>query len=169
VESLVEEIKRLDEKGEEGALEESEVVSRKLKFEELWRLLKAKDVFIVQRSRSSWLKDGDANTKFFHNCLKVRTSRNSIKALKYNDGWVVSPMEVRRKVVNYFTNYVADSRWERPTLDGVRFDCLSEGERGSLVEPFGVEEIEAVVRDSDGTNSPGRMALISPLSKNFGT
>lgn len=72
------------------------------------RLLKAKDALIVQRSRSKWIKDGDANTRFFHNCLKVRTSRNSIKALKENDGWVVSPLEVRRRVVNYFTNHLAE-------------------------------------------------------------
>jgi len=52
VEKLVGEIKGLDEKGEEGTLEEGEVRVRKAKFEELWRLLKAKDSSIVERSRS---------------------------------------------------------------------------------------------------------------------
>jgi len=52
VEKLVEDIKDLDEKGEEGGLTEVEVGIRKLKFEELWRLLKAKDALMAQRSRS---------------------------------------------------------------------------------------------------------------------
>ena len=47
MEKLVEEINSIDEKGEEGVLEESEMVSRKLKFEELGRLLKAKYALFV--------------------------------------------------------------------------------------------------------------------------
>ena len=43
VEKLAEEIRVLDEKGEEGSLVEEEVSARKDRFEELWRLLKAKD------------------------------------------------------------------------------------------------------------------------------
>jgi len=55
VEKLVEEIKGLIKRGEEGVLEEVEgvleeveVLSRKAKFEELWKLLKMKDALIVQ-------------------------------------------------------------------------------------------------------------------------
>jgi len=155
VEKLVEEINGLDEKGEEGVFSDFEVASRKFKFEDLWRLLKAKDSLIVQRSRSKWLKEGDANSKFFHYCLELRSSRNAIKALKVNDGWVVSPSDVRRKVVGYFTEHVEASTWERPKLDGVNFSKLSEAENVFLVAPFSLEEMEAVVRDSDGNKSPG--------------
>ena len=116
MERLVEEIKGLDERGEERSLQEAEVLLRKSKFEEQWRLLKAKDALIVQRSRSRWLKEGDANSRFFHNCLKARMSKNMIKALKENDGWVVSPTEIRRIVVNYFTDHVANDRWEHQRL-----------------------------------------------------
>jgi hypothetical protein len=84
VERLVEEISAIDEKGEEESLSEVE----------LWRLLKAKDSLLVQRSKSRWLKEGDTNSKYFHNCVKLRKCRNSIKALKDNDGWVVSPFDV---------------------------------------------------------------------------
>lgn len=57
VDILVEDIRVLDEKGEEGALSEFEVGLRKSKFEELWRLLKVKDALIAQRSKSRWLKE----------------------------------------------------------------------------------------------------------------
>ena len=121
---------------------------------ELWRILKAKDALVAQRSRSRWLKKGDANSTFFHNCIKLRKSRNYIKALRENDGWLVSPFEVRRKVVNYFTTHVAENRWERPKLDGVEFQRLSVEDNGILVVPFSLVEMEAVVRDSDGGKNP---------------
>jgi hypothetical protein len=155
VEILVEEIRGLDEKGEEGTLSDVEVGLRKSRFEELWRLLKAMDALIAQRSKSRWLEEGDANSKFFHKCLKLRKSRNSIKALKENDGWVVSPFEVRSKVVNFFTNHFSFCRWERPKLDGVNFVTLSSAENDFLTAPFSSLEIEAVVRESDGSKSPG--------------
>jgi len=88
VKKLVDEINGLDEKWEEGVLSDLEVTIWKSKFEDLWRLLKAKDLLLVQRLRSSRLKEGDANSKFFHKCLKLRSSRNDIKALRENDGWV---------------------------------------------------------------------------------
>jgi hypothetical protein len=50
IEKLVEDIKRLDEKGEEEGLCDVEVNARKNKFEEVLRLLKAKDSSLVQRS-----------------------------------------------------------------------------------------------------------------------
>jgi len=154
VELLVGEIKGLDEKGEEGVLTELEVRLRKSKFEDIWRILRAKDALIAQRSRSRWLKEGDVNSKFFHKCIKARKSRNSIKALRENDGWVVSPFEVRRKVVNYFTEHFAEDRWDMPKLEGVDFRRLTDCDNGLLVAPFSLVEIEAVVRDSDGSKSP---------------
>jgi len=164
VEKLVKDISMLDEKGEEGSLEEVEVRLFKEKFEELWRLLKAKDALIVQRSRAKWLKEGDANSKFFHNCLKSRMSRNTIKALKVDDGWAVSPLDIRRKVVEYFTSHMEDIRWEQPRLDGVMFAQISGEDNGylvapftmpELVAPFTMPELEAVVRESDSSKSPG--------------
>ena len=167
VESLVEVIRSLDEKGEEGVLSELDVSLRKAKFEKLWRVLKAKDALIAQRSKSRWLKEGDANSKFFHKCLKLRKSRNSIKALKEGDGWVVSPFEVRLKVVNYFTNHFADNRWEQPKLDGVNFSTLEGEDNNLLLAPFSIMEIEVVVKDSDGNKSLGPNGFNFAFVKEF--
>jgi hypothetical protein len=72
IEELVVEINDLDVRGELVGLSDLEVVSRKEKFVLLWKLLKNKEALVFQRSRSKWLKEGDANTKFFHNCVKAR-------------------------------------------------------------------------------------------------
>ena len=109
----------------------------------------------MQRSRVKWLKEGDDNTKYFHNCMKVRASGSSIKALKVNENWVQSPIEVRREVVEYFRRQVSAVSCSRPTLDGVLFERVTEEDNGALIEPFSGDEIEEVVLASDGTKSPG--------------
>lgn len=69
--------------------------------------------------------------------------------------WVQSPMEVRRVVVEYFTSQGAKAFWERPKLDGVSFEMVSDEDNLGLVAPFTLEEIEGVVKDSEGDNSLG--------------
>jgi len=69
VRRLVEEISELDCKGEYVGLEEFKIQHRKYKFVVLWRILKAIYSTMAQRYRSKWLKEGDANSKYFHNCI----------------------------------------------------------------------------------------------------
>ena len=153
---LVAKIADLDVKGEGGELCGEEVQRRKALFGEMWRILKAKRALTVQRSKSKWLREGDANLIFFlHKYVKLRSHKNMIKALKVDDGWVESPYEVRKAVVNHFTNHVSSTSWDRPKLDGVAFDTLSKEENGCLVAPFTMLEIETVVRESDGNKRPG--------------
>lgn len=154
-EKLIEEIAELDVKGEHGLLSVEDVEVRKKKFQEMWSLLRCKDASMVQRSKSKWLKEGDANSKYFHRCVKARASRNSLKAIKANGFWVDSPTEVRKAVVDYFKVQVAEDSWERPTLDGVEFARLSSEENRDLTAPFSLLEIEEVIKTSDGSKSPG--------------
>ena len=90
-----------------------------------------------------------------HKCVNLRFSQNYIKALRVGEEWVQSLMEVRRIVVEYFTNQVAAYLWERSRLDGIPFERVSDEDNVALVAPFSLEEIEGVVKDSDGDKSPG--------------
>jgi hypothetical protein len=87
--------------------------------------------------------------------VRARINRNSLRALKVNDMWVEAPVEVRREVVDFFSRHVSDVPWERLKLDGVLFPSLSEADNIGLVTPFMMEEIEKVVKESDGNKSLG--------------
>jgi hypothetical protein len=63
---------------------------------------------------------------------------------------VQSPVEVKRVVKEFFSDHVSSTPWERPKLDGVPFDRVTEEENRRLVAPFSLEEIEVVVTESDG-------------------
>jgi len=93
--------------------------------------------------------------------------RNSLKALRVNDGWVMSPCDVWKAVVEFFTNHVEANIWERPKLDGVSFDRLSNEDNVALVAPFSLLEIKAVVRDSDRNKSPGQDGFNFSFVKEF--
>lgn len=136
-------------------------------FGELWRLLKSKDAIVCQRERSSWLSEGDVNTKYFHRCVKARASRNSIKALKVEDEWVQTPIHVRRVVVDYFKKQVSITLRRRPRFDGVPFSTLSQEENMGLIAPFTLEEIEKVVKESDSGKSPGPDGFNNVFLKEF--
>jgi hypothetical protein len=152
---LIEEISGLDIKSETVGLEEREVTDRKKLFDMLWKNLKNIDAMTYQRSRSRWLKEGDSNSRYFHNCIKARQRRNKVEALRTSVGWVEGPIPVRQEVVTYFRNHFANDEWQRPTLDGIEFPSLSRDNLENLTAIFTLEEITAVVKDCDGAKSPG--------------
>jgi hypothetical protein len=153
--ALTKGIELLDLKREGSDFEDSDNETQKNLFFELRHLLHAKDSLLFQRSRSRWLKEGDANTGYFHSCVASRKRCNAMPALRIGDRWVEKPLEVRGEVVEFFKNHFVEASWSRPQLDGVEFPTISPLQVEGLVKPFTVEEVRGVVEDSDGNKSPG--------------
>ncbi|CAJ2667257.1 unnamed protein product [Trifolium pratense] len=122
---------------------------------EFWMQLHFKDSLLKQKSRSKWVKEGDSNTKFFHQTLKGRRRNNQLVALRDGDKWVQGVDEIKYFVKNYFANNFTEEWRNRPTLDGLSFNSLSEEDNSSLLSPFSVEEVREVVWNSDGNKCPG--------------
>ncbi|XXG68937.1 hypothetical protein AAC387_Pa06g1919 [Persea americana] len=66
--------------------------------------LKAQEIHWKQRSRISWLKEGDKNTKFFHQSAKAKSSFNSIKHISVDGLKVDDPLIIQGQAVDYFSN-----------------------------------------------------------------
>lgn len=71
--SLIGVVEELDLMADCRALSDEKVVSRSKFISDLWALLRAKDSLLNQRSKSRWLKAGDANSGFFHASIKSRS------------------------------------------------------------------------------------------------
>jgi hypothetical protein len=160
IQSIVDVILSLDVKGESVGLSPVEVSRRKELFVDFWKLQKCKELSIYQRSRSKWLRIGDANSKFFHNCVVTRAKWNSISMLKVGNMWLDKPASIREAVVEFFANHYAATTSIRPNLDGVAFPMVSVEDNIMLTAPFSIEEIHLVVKESDG-NKWVRMDLTS--------
>jgi len=92
---------------------------------------------------------------------------NGIKVLKVDNDWVFGVNEIRKVVVDYFKNHVKGAEWERPKLDRVTFASTSDVDNDFLVSPFSLEEIELVVKQSDGNKSPNPDGFNFVVFKDF--
>ncbi|GAU39330.1 hypothetical protein TSUD_60810 [Trifolium subterraneum] len=102
-----------------------------------------------------WVKEGDSNSRYFHESIKIRRRRNQLVALKDGDRWVQGVEEVKDFVKNFFENNVRE-KWEnRPNLNRITFQTLSEEDNIFLLAPFFIDEVREVIWSSDGNKSPG--------------
>jgi hypothetical protein len=88
-----------------------EVQELLIREEKMWR----------QRSRTSWLKEGDRNTKYFHSRASHRRRRNSLVFLRLENGDIVTDAE---QIGTQFVNYYQELFTTVP-LEGI--DCFLEG------------------------------------------
>jgi hypothetical protein len=73
-------------------------------------LLYSKEMMWLQRSRISWLKEGDRNTKIFHRKTAGRSKKNKIKLLQMENGQITKDKkEMAAMACNFFKElYTAD-------------------------------------------------------------
>jgi len=99
---------------------------------------------IRQRSRLTYIRAGDANTKFFHMRASARRTKNYIHCLHTNDSMVFAHDSKEKIVVDYFSNHIGSTSTRQLTLAwqalGYAPQDLSE-----LELPFSHDELREVI------------------------
>lgn len=85
-----------------GGTNEDVVVRRVVTDKEVWRNISLKESLLRQKSRVSWLKDGDFNTRFFHNAMRGRQRKNHISFIKTSNGLSEDVYVIKEVVSNFF-------------------------------------------------------------------
>lgn len=83
-----------------------EIETRSGAIANLWSLLRIKDSQLLQRSTCKWLKEGDNNSGYFHEYVKVEAN------------------EIRKKFVKHFYDIFRETNVDRPHLNCVVFRYL---------------------------------------------
>lgn len=100
-----EELNNIDLKGEAGILSKEEVNKRILCLSRIHTLSSRKCCFLWQRSRMRWLKEGDANSNFFHRCIKKRRKINEILGLNFDGSLVEGVEPLKNEIRGHFERH----------------------------------------------------------------
>lgn len=90
-------VNNLDIKAEVVGLEVEDLMQRRNPLAELWQRLRDKETLLRQKSRQKWIKEGDANTSFFHASISVRRKRNQLAGILVDGQWVEKASDIKKK------------------------------------------------------------------------
>ena len=138
---------------------------RVLSLEEVEERVKAKDDFKRwalmeetswrQKSRETWLKEGDRNMGFFHRMANAHRRRNYLKSISINDRKLDTEAEIKEGLVNAYQNLLSDPGGWRPPLPDLALNEIGHEEAAKLEEMFSEEEIWAAVSGLNSEKAPG--------------
>ncbi|XP_061993341.1 uncharacterized protein LOC133711201 [Rosa rugosa] len=109
------------------------------------------------KSRIRWLKDGDRNTTFLHNMVKVRRLQNSITSLLVEDRVHNDQAAIATHAVQHFESCFTHDHQIGVTglVERVIPHMVTEEENSSLLVTPSAEEIRDAVMKMDGNSAPG--------------
>ena len=136
---------------------------------ELEEWMRRNEVLWRQKSREVWLKDGDKNSKFFHLSTIIRRRKNSIDAIKAEDGsWLTCKKEIRIHIVEKFAQLFSEEDVIFPQdLDNLITPSITEVENSELCRMPTPQEIKATIFDMNGQKSPGPDGLPALFYKKY--
>lgn len=145
----------LDFKWEEEVLSEAEIAEMHGITSIIHSLFRINISLCWQQSRLLWLRERDANSKYFHSVLASRRRRNTISAIMVDGVMVKGMTHIIKVVVSHFVSHFRASNVERPGVGNLQFQTLSLMEGGSLIKPFSLDEVKVAVWDCDSYKSSG--------------
>lgn len=129
-----------------------------------------KDKMLFQMAKVHWLKDGDRNSKFFHQAIQKRKAMNRIQKISWKGSQCVKPDSIKNAFLSHFKDFF------RKRNDGNIFiisdliqDSLSSEDRLNLDRKFEIEEIELAANQCGRNKAPGPDGLTIELVIEFWT
>lgn len=102
-----------------------------------------------EKSKISWQKEGDANSKFFYGIMSSRRISNSIVSLSVNGLQIGGVTDIRSAIFNHFDNHFHDTNLDRPIVENLTYKTLNLDQGGLLTKPFCIEELKQALWDCD--------------------
>lgn len=147
-------ILRLDQAQEVRTLSDEE--------SDLWTKLKWRVVSlaVIERARKKQctkltnLKEGDANTKFFHRRVNARRRKNHIHRLKHNQGWVTEH-EMKEEIIHrHFSSVMGQGPPSALDLNWGELN-LEETDLSTLNDCITEEEVKEAINEMPKDKAPG--------------
>ncbi|KAJ9561158.1 hypothetical protein OSB04_006318 [Centaurea solstitialis] len=123
--------------------------------------------FLRQRAKIQWLKEGDANTTYFHSVVKSKCNKGRIDEIEDLEGNRVVGAAVADLFVEHFKKILGSSEVVDGISDPFSFFVkkLSLQQAEFMIRPFSDDEIKAAIFDTDDIKSPGPDGFSSKFYK----
>jgi hypothetical protein len=106
-----------------------------------------------QSSRVTNLKEGDANTRYFHLRINARRRKNHIHRLKHNNDWITEHDQKKQVIHEHFNNIIKKGP-QRSRNFNWNIIPTPPCDLSDLDAPFLEEEVKAVVDDTACDKAP---------------
>eukprot|EP00253_Pinus_taeda_P031484 PITA_31484 len=121
---------------------------------------KQEEIMLRQKSRINWLREGERNTKFFHQAMIQNRQRNWIFSIKTAEGErVVEQEEIERVLVEYHKGILTETQDDRG--EAIEQICkeipklITAEQNKALMRAGTREEVEEVVMNKKKGKAPG--------------
>lgn len=139
---------------------------------EIENLTTMEEIYWKQRSRITWLKEGDRNSRYFHTRATQRKARNNIHGLISSHGdWCTDITGMKEIVLDYFTSIFKTSHPSETDMAQV-FNVIqpkvSTQMNQTLCTLFSEKEVRRALFDMHPDKAPGPMASQHYFTRSFG-
>lgn len=125
--------------------------------DQLHELYEREEVYYKQRLMTDWLTEGDQNTWYFQNRASHRKRKNTVKALRSEDGTKCTDDDgMRRMAAQFYAQlFAAEGSTDSENVLQHIESVVTEEMNGNLGAPFTDEEIEVALFQMGPTKAPG--------------
>ena len=118
-----------------------------------WALME--EISWRQKSRETWLKEGDRNTGFFHRMANTHRRRNCLSNICINDRKLDKEADIKEGLVDAFQNMLSAPGGWSPSLLDLNLNRIGFEEAASLEETFSENEIWTTISYLNSDKAPG--------------
>jgi hypothetical protein len=142
IDSLKVRLSAFDLKGEHDTLSEAEVEELHGVTTGIHSLSRLQASIYWQQSCSRWLKEGDANSKYFYSMLASRRRGNVISSVQVDGATLEGVHPIQQAVFSHFASHFKAHNVVQPGVDNLRINRLSVVQGSSLIKPFSKAEVK---------------------------
>jgi len=121
---IEEQLNKLEADIDDRHLAPHEVAIKKQLQEDLWVAALSHESLLRQKARSTWIKEGDCNSRYFHLLMNASHRNNFLKGVMVEGSWIKEPASVKEVVKSFFQQRFQEPDNDRPWLDGIRFPTI---------------------------------------------
>ncbi|KAJ9539210.1 hypothetical protein OSB04_031943 [Centaurea solstitialis] len=128
---------------------------------------KDQDIALKQRAKVKWMREGDANTKFFHHVVREKRHSNQVHAIAKADGTYVYDDLVLEAFVDHFKSFMGtpDLDVDPNRFTGNVSTSLSVSVANEMIRPISDEEIRVAMFGIGNDKAPGSDGFSSKFFK----